>query len=172
ILAKRAHRVGGDARKLIKMLKFAIEEAEKSNSPQVQIKHADYAVKQIDDESHFLSDSLVNKSHDIHVILLATHYLNKESDLEDDSFSVKSGEIVRKYSELIKKSSKEEPLKYRSIMDLLQKLLSEGLIDRTRARTRGNVWFYEINAYISGEEIERILNRICPKCESIIPDID
>lgn len=175
ILSKQAHRIGGDARKLIKMLKIAVEEAEKKSSI-VTKEHARYAVKEIDDESSFLSGSLRSKSHDAHAILLGIHTLNEENQKTDeDSFGVKSNDdgvksndIVKIYSNIIRKSDpREEPLKYRSIMDLLGKLLSEGLIDRTRAHTVGNVWFYEINDWIKGDEIQRILYRICKKCALI-----
>lgn len=168
ILAKRAHRVGGDARKLIKMLKIAVEEAERRNREKITRDDAEYAVHEIDDESHYLSGSLVNKSHDSHLVLLAIYYLNSnQDDIEEEIYGVKSGNIVQKYTKLNKLSSFEEPLKYRSIMDLLQKLLNEGLIDRTRAKTRGNVWFYEINNVFNGEEIERSLKQICSNCKQL-----
>ena len=157
ILANRAHRLGGDARKLLKMLHIAVEEADRRNKDKITREDAEYACTQIEDKEHLLIDSLKNKSHDIHAVLLAVLNLNEEillKDKETDDFGVKSNDILEEYTKLIEKNSKEEPLKYRSIMDIIQNLLLEGFIDRTRARARGNVWYYEINSeFISKDEI-------------------
>ena len=54
-------------------------------------------------------------------------------------------------------------------MDIIQNLLSEGFIDRTRARARGNVWYYEINSeFISKDEILHSLKTVCGQCSSLI----
>lgn len=170
LLATRAFRLGGDARKLIKMLHIAVELAELRGKRRVGAEEAREACAQIDDESHFLADSLISKSHDIHAVLLATHYLN-ELQVDEGEFGVRSVDILKQYEAFILSTEAydQEPLKYRSVMDLLQKLQAEALIDRTRASRRGNVWYYEINTeYISGEEITRILGRICPYCKEVI----
>ena len=43
ILATRAHRLGGDARKLLKMLHIAVEEADRKNKPKITREDAEYA---------------------------------------------------------------------------------------------------------------------------------
>lgn len=172
ILANRAHRLGGDARKLIKMLHIAVEESDRKNQLMITKSDAEYACAQIEDKEHLLIDSLKNKSHDIHAVLLAVLNLNEEimlKDKENEDPGVKSGDILDEYKRLIQQYSKEEPLKYRSIMDIIQNLLLEGFIDRTRARARGNVWYYELNSeFISKEEIYKSLGSICEQCNTII----
>lgn len=172
ILANRAHRLGGDARKLIKMLHIAVEESDRKKQIQITKNDAEFACSQIEDKEHLLIDSLKNKSHDIHAVLLAVLNLNEENlqkDKENEDFGVKSGDILDEYKRLIEQNSKEDPLKYRSIMDIIQNLLLEGFIDRTRARARGNVWYYEINSdFISKDEILRSLGAICDQCKLII----
>ncbi len=172
ILANRAHRLGGDARKLIKMLHIAVEESDRKNQLKITKNDAEFACTQIEDKEHLLIDSLKNKSHDIHAVLLAVLNLNEENlqkDKENDDFGVKSGDILEEYKRLIEQNSKEEPLKYRSIMDIIQNLLLEGFVDRTRARARGNVWYYEINSdFISKDEILNSLGAICDQCKLLI----
>ena len=171
ILANRAHRLGGDARKLIKMLHIAVEESDRKNQTRITKSDAEYACAQIEDKEHLLIDALKNKSHDIHAVLLAVLNLNEENllkDKENEDFGVKSGDILDEYKRLIEQNSKEEPLKYRSIMDIIQNLLLEGFIDRTRARARGNVWYYELNSeFISKDEILKSLGAICDQCKSL-----
>lgn len=174
IIAIRAFRIGGDARKLIKMLRLAVERAEMKNIIKITEQEAQFACAQIDDDAQQLHDSLMSKSHDVHVVLLATHELNNfdRNRSRDEDDGIRSLEIVSKYQEFIQISDPtEEPLKYRSIMDLLQKLLTEGLINRMRAKARGNVWYYEINEdYFQGEEIVKQLDKICPKCQLLVND--
>ncbi|MHA1983257.1 MAG: AAA family ATPase [Candidatus Hodarchaeales archaeon] len=172
IISNRAYRIGGDARKLIKMLRLAVEEAEMNENPSITVKEAHYSTQMIDDDAQQLHDSLMQKSHDVHTVLLAIKWLNDYDNRIDEDEGVRSLEVVNKYQELIEKSDpNEEPLKYRSIMDLLQKLLTEGLINRQRAKTRGNVWYYEINEdYFSGEDIVKQLDKLCPKCQLLVGD--
>lgn len=173
-LANKAHRLGGDARKLIKMLHIAVEESDRKNESQVTKADAEYACSQIEDKEQLLVDSLKAKSHDIHAVLLAVLKLNDESlqkDKDNDDFGVKSGDILDEYKRLIEQSSNEEPLKYRSIMDIIQNLLLEGFIDRTRAKARGNVWYYELKTdYFTKEEINKSLGTICQKCSELIKE--
>ena len=54
-------------------------------------------------------------------------------------------------------------------MDIIKNLLLEGFVDRTRARDRGNVWYYELNSeFISKDEIYKSLGSICNQCKNII----
>ena len=170
IIATRAFRLGGDARKLIKMLRIAFEQAEMSQRNHILIEDVQYACTQIEDDAQQLLDSLQQKSHDVHVVLLAIHYLNEGQESSEDDEGVRSLNILAKYQEFIEQSDPtEEPLKYRSIMDLVQKLYTEGLVDRQRAKTRGNVWYYEINEdYFAGQEVLNLLAKICKKCQKII----
>lgn len=171
-LANRAHRLGGDARKLLQMLHIAVEEADRRNRNKVTKKDAEYACTQIEDKEHLLIDSLKTKSHDIHAVLLAVLNLHEENiskNKETEDLGVRSNDILEEYTKLIVQNSKEEPLKYRSIMDIIQNLLLEGFIDRTRARARGNVWYYEINSeFISNDEILNSLGSICDQCQFLI----
>lgn len=172
ILANRAHRLGGDARKLLKMLHIAVEEADRKNRNQITVEDAEYACTQIEDKDHLLIDTLKNKSHDIHAVLISILNLNEKMNRDIDDFGVKSNDILDEYKKLIEQNSQEEPLKYRSIMDIIQNLLLEGFIDRTRARARGNVWYYELNSeFISKEEILRSLGAVCSQCQQLIKEV-
>ncbi len=154
------------------MLHIAVEESDRKNQSKVTKADAEYACGQIEDKEQLLTDSLKTKSHDIHAVLLAVLNLNEDSlqkDNEIEDFGVKSGDILEEYKRLIELSSNEEPLKYRSIMDIIQNLFQEGFIDRTRAKARGNVWYYELKTdYFSKEEINKSLGTICQKCSELI----
>ena len=152
------------------MLRIAFEQAEMNQRNHILIEDVQYACTQIEDDAQQLLDSLQQKSHDVHVVLLSIHYLNERQGQSEDDEGVRSLNILTNYQELIEQSDpSEEPLKYRSIMDLLQKLYTEGLIDRQRAKTRGNVWYYEINEdYFAGQEVLNLLAKTCKKCQKII----
>ena len=169
IVASRAYRLGGDARKLIKMLRIAVEQAEIQQKRFVSSKDAQFAVAQIDDDLQQIADSLQQKSHDVHAVILAVCLLNEENQRRGEEKGVRSLEILERYQEIMDKGGEDDPLKYRSVMDLLQKLLTEGLVDRQRAKTRGNVWFYEINEeIITTEKMRDSLINVCDQCKKAV----
>lgn len=168
LLSNRAHRLGGDARKLLKMLHIAVEDADRKGKNKVGIEEAEFAIAQIDDKEHLLIDSLKNKSHDVHAVLLSILNLNQVVKDEDD-FGVRSGDVLEEYKSIIAEKEGLDPLKYRSVMDIIQNLLLEGFIDRTRARARGNVWYYELNSeFVSADDIVKTLMQLCNICSNII----
>lgn len=120
----------------------------------------------IDPYSQYLLHSLQDKSHDIHLALLAIYYLNSYPSKFEEENGIHVSAIVQIYSKLCTFTD-VEPVKIVSMKAFLPSLVQGRLIDRTASKTRANSWYYTINLTFKGAEIEPILQRGCPNCEML-----
>ncbi|MHA1166768.1 MAG: Cdc6/Cdc18 family protein [Candidatus Hodarchaeales archaeon] len=157
MIAENAYRLGGDARKLIKMLRIAVDHAIDDNRVTTKDEDIDHAMDQIEDQAGI--QYVINRAHDTHALLISLAKSNKR---------LKSEEIKHEYEKLLKKVNKR-PLKYRTIMDLLADLYNEGLIQKKKANLRGNIFHYWLDtSWVSRKKLLKLLAESCPHCKDSI----
>ncbi|MFW9995625.1 MAG: Cdc6/Cdc18 family protein [Candidatus Odinarchaeota archaeon] len=157
MLAENAYRLGGDARKLIKMLRIAVDHAIECDRAVIKNEDVEHAMSQIEDEAGI--QYVINRAHDTHALLIV---------LSKAPRKLRSEEIQDEYEKLMKKVGKR-PLKYRTIMDLLADLKNEGIIQKRKANIRGNVFYYWLDtSWIDKKKILTLLADSCSNCKKVI----
>jgi Cdc6-like AAA superfamily ATPase len=157
VLSENAYRLGGDARKLIKMLRITVDHAIDQKRTAVKDEDVDHAMNQVEDEAGI--QYVINRAHDTHALLIT---------LAKTSRKLISGEIQKEYNRQMNVVG-NRPLKYRTIMDLLADLYNEGIIQKRKANLRGNIYYYWLDtSWLDQNKLLALLAESCPDCEKSI----
>ena len=185
IIAEDAFRSGGDARRLIRLLRMAFEYAEQNvERPNLRVLSEDalWAAEQIDESGVVkFRDKVLPRSHDTHILVMMVclHEVIESSKIEPyyrasfeqilnapptEDFKISISSDEKQYFEEWRRKTRRM-LRYRTIMTILSDLVETGIILRFRARTRGNVFHYCLNEDLIGrQEAKNVLTQGCILC--------